>query len=524
VWFLPVNRASCGIIRISKYVLRKGRELRTARPWSTGSQAGVGREEAPALARTSVLPFVALCALFFATGIDRFSIRIFETNFRLELMAGGLVFLYCVLTMRSTLLLRLGWIEICLGGWLAVSLVSSALFSPRPASSLKLTVLLAGLVTIYLATRLLLNTAAAVEWGALLYVAVGAGVCFVGLVNALAFRLIGAGSGISFNRLYDGNTFSALPMVHSTIWEPNIFGSYALSVAVLASALALAPSVSSGARWRLGAAIVLALGGVVLSLTRTVWAVAALVLLLLWLSGVLLLKVRFATVFKQLVAPSVAGLVMGVLVAQTLPPVRWATEDPSAVTYGHIIDMAARQARNEPLQQGGSPEANQPAVPAGDSALGGRIGELESATQAPTLVMRQIVVRKAIEGWLQRPLLGWGTDTYRFVVAPAPHEPSWIPNVELHVLFDTGLVGLLFFGGALALIAWRAIRSLRTSVGNWTTLHFALLGLLFVGGGLFLTYQLTDATWLGFTWVLLGLMAAGVSEASRLDLRPQNDV
>ena len=79
-------------------------------------------------------------------------------------------------------------------------------------------------------------------WAALAWVGVGTVVTLLGLIAALLYTTVGWTPGVSFNRLYQDGIFSAVPMVYSTLWEANIFGSYALTVGLLAFALSRAPA------------------------------------------------------------------------------------------------------------------------------------------------------------------------------------------------------------------------------------------------------------------------------------------
>ncbi|HET9493464.1 MAG TPA: hypothetical protein VFR15_04460, partial [Chloroflexia bacterium] len=84
---------------------------------------------------------------------------------------------------------------------------------------------------------------------------------------------------------------------------------------------------------------------------------------------------------------------------------------------------------------------------------------------------------------------------------------AWIPNVVLHVLFDTGLLGLVLFGGAVVIGVANSIRALASPLKSWRQSEYALLGLLAAAGALALCYQMTDGTWMGFTWFLVGLLS-----------------
>ena len=272
----------------------------------------------------------------------------------------------------------------------------------------------------------------------------------------------------------------------------------------MAAGLAFAPQLSSRAwQWRLHLATALGFAGVVVSMTRTVWLVAALVVVALALSAIRLGFLRLDSRASRLVAGVGMGVIIGLLVALTLPKISWKTDDPGAMTPVEVAERAGRGVRGEPIE--GAADGSQVER---ESALEDRAGELAEVGQVPSLLIRQEVMVNSFNGWLQRPLLGWGTGAYRHVFVIAPGAPNWIPNIFMHVLFDTGLVGLTLFGGALGLAGWRAISSLRRPARRWTTADFATYGLLLAWLSLLLTYQLTDGTWMGFTWVLLAMLAA----------------
>ena len=124
----------------------------------------------------------------------------------------------------------LGAVEGGLVGWLGVVLL--LLFAPQPGESLKFTVLLAGLA---------LQPPYAAGFRVDPF-GPGGGLAGAGL-GRRRDRSHAAGAdrgvalhhrrwttGVSFNRLYQDGIFSAVPMVYSTLWEANIFGSYALTV------------------------------------------------------------------------------------------------------------------------------------------------------------------------------------------------------------------------------------------------------------------------------------------------------
>jgi O-antigen ligase len=132
--------------------------------------------------------------------------------------------------------------------------------------------------------------------------------------------------------------------------------------------------------------------------------------------------------------------------------------------------------------------------------------------QQQTVLERLDTYEKAWEGITAQPLLGNGTGSFgqRYVYRSV-NEPGWVGNLELHLLYDSGLIGLAGFALFTGVIGGRAARAYRRS--RDPLLRGTILAL---GGGLLsllVAYQATEATWLAFTWVHLGLLAAATAIA-----------
>ena len=167
---------------------------------------------------------------------------------------------------------------------------------------------------------------------------------------------------------------------------------------------------------------------------------------------------------------------------------------------------------------GAAANAPTPAV-AQAPALFDRVAEALGDQPARSVASRERIYSLALTGWLRRPVLGWGAGAFPFLYPPPPEGGYWIANLELHALFDSGLVGLLCLAGAFGLAARRGLAALRAPAGAWTTSHYAVFGLLAGGAGLLIAYQITDGTWLGFTWVWLALLVAASRAARGADAR-----
>lgn len=491
---------------------------------NVGVQAEVSR------ARTSGLPLAVMLGIglmALAVSLDRLSVRVGGLNLRFELIVGGLVALWALwrLVRRRSLALALhdmGVIEWCLVGWLAVNVVSSLLFSPARGESLKLTIIMAGLLVIYAACVMLFRSREAVVWAAVALVVVGSGVATLGLLCALYFDLFGPNFGVLLERFYRDDLFVVTPKVQSVFWEPNLFGSYSLSVSVLAFALGRAPAYKSP-NWQRFFALAVAAGmcGVMLSMTRTVWLLEPLMLILLVGVALRLGLVRWRGVAMSLLVPAALGSIVGLAVGSSMPSPQWRMGQPWELTEAQI-DKMVMDARHDPSQSisiatgaPGAPGASSAPttlsatpVPVGQgSAFTDRVHELQEGV-APSIASRWRVYTDAFEGWTRRPILGWGAGAFPFVYPPPPEGGYWIANIILHILFDTGIVGLLVLAVAGGSAAWRAVRALRRPIAGWNTMQFALFGLLMAGVGLLAAYQVTDGSWLGFTWVYFAMLVA----------------
>jgi GT2 family glycosyltransferase len=441
-----------------------------------------------------ILPFVALLALMVAVATDRYGLRIAGTNFRFELVAAVLLVLFVVANRGLALVKRVGLIEVCLIGWLLVSTLSSLLFSPARAESLKQTLLLAVLLCIYAATVALVTSGQDLIRAALAWVAIGSAVALVGLVATVAYIAVGSRFGISLEGSSLGGATLLLPKVHSTMWEPNIFGSYQLTVWALAFALGLAPGHKTPRRRRLlSLALLLSCAGIVISISRADWL---LILLLAAAMVVFALRLRLAPgrLVLKLLVPSVAGLGVGVALGLLMQVESCAVYTPNGQIGNGLI------APSGVAQETGT---YTDCVRHGSALLHG-VGNLLAPGTTSSATGRVSEGRAASDGWLQRPILGWGTNAFQYVYGVS--GGGWIGNLELHILFDTGIVGLILLGGAVAMAGRRGLSGLTAPPAARGDSYLVLLGTMAGAVALLLAYQFTDATWLGFTWMFFALL------------------
>lgn len=121
--------------------------------------------------------------------------------------------------------------------------------------------------------------------------------------------------------------------------------------------------------------------------------------------------------------------------------------------------------------------------------------------------VRVLTLGLAVDGIIEHPILGSGTSSYQlqFSAAGNDDEAGWIGNTEMRVLYDTGLVGLALFVAFLGYLLLGVRRQIKQEpVAELEAL--AVAGLVYC-----VSFQFTEGTLLAFSWVHLGLLAAGLA-------------
>jgi O-Antigen ligase len=445
----------------------------------------------------NLLPLVLLVG---AVSADRFGIRWHGVDLRLELIAAVVLAAAAIVTWQVARV-RLGLIEWCLAGWLAVGAFSSVVFSPAPRDSLRLTLLLVGMVAIYGVTIVLLRSRADLVRAALVWIAVGTVVAAIGLVDGILYALVGSHVGIAFDGTAMGTVVVFAPRVTSTLWEANIFGSYMLIVWALAFALSLTPGARTpGRKWGLRIAMAAATIGIVISTTRVVWVVAPLLMLSMLAVALQRRLLPWRRLLADFVNPNLVGFAIGLALATAMSVVAC----PAAVSAPYV------SAPSNPTA-GAPAAASNPLLGRGCFTNGSVFMQhgqgLFQAGSTSSFTGRLKIAQQALKGWLHRPVLGYGSGSYSYVFGAA--AIGWLGNLPLHILFDTGIVGFVLLLIALVAAGRAAFRALSAVVTAWEPAHFVLFGLVAAGLALLVTYEFTDGTWLGFTWVFLGMLVAG---------------
>ena len=419
-------------------------------------------------------PASGLWVIILAAGANRYELTIGGFSLYAEYLAlalvGTLLAVDVVAGRRRWRWPLTGW---PLLAWLVIGLAASLMHAPNVTNSLALWTKLALVVTIYLVTANLASAEPAPgapgRWrnldanqAAWVQMLIGAGVAAFGLLSAVAWPLLHLNLGVVFKT--DGGFVPT-----GSQWEPNIYGSYCLAVALLALPISLLTERLPW-RWRLAAwaALTLGLGGLVASLTRTAWLGFA-------LAGSLAL-IAWAWRHPRTALVAGAGLALGGLCLVAL--FGWSD-------LRFLVPQVD-------LSSGG--------------ALAQRLATFGNLADDGNVWVRGQILRHALSVWPQHPWIGWGIGAYSQVYYyPNANTTSWIPSLFIHQLYNTGILGLGAFVLALALAGWRGFQAWRQAHG----LPRAVLGgLLLALVGLLAAFQATEASWLAYFWIYLGLLEA----------------
>ena len=349
--------------------------------------------------------------------------------------------------------------------WVGTNLLSSLLFAPSPLESLKHVVRMALLACIFM-TLACYPPFRPSRWAFSLKLWLS--LCQLALLYGILGWLLVLVTGRPVFGVYWPENFPYLS-VEGTLSERNLYGIVAGTTLVILLTIFFRQWWLRRAAllsWRyLAVGIVLSINALVISLTRSAWVAIGLGALLAFLT----VGRRFSGRFQRFLLLLLLAL-------------------PLALTL--FLFLLAL-----------FPETN----------LVERLQSFGRLAADPTWQIRLSDARNAFRDWLSSPLFGHGTGSFAQLHGIRAGTVAWISNLILHTLVDTGLVGLAVQLALIFLLyrdAWRAAHS-SPSPELQIGLPALALGLL----TLFITFQLTDGTWLALFWIHLGLMANGVFTA-----------
>jgi hypothetical protein len=395
-------------------------------------------------------PEFAAPVLFAATAMPRWFVDVSGLKVRPEHMVCGVMLValpFWLSRLKGTAL----WItaDYLLVGYLAMHFLSSTFISIAPGQTIKWCLQQTVVVLPYLFLRVLISDASAFKRAFRILLAVGAVEAAFGILCFYSNLLFKTEIGMEIGQ------YGSIPGTYGTQYEANLLGSYCGAT----SAMFLTMYLQQRRRVFLyGFALTFA--GMAISLSR-----GALLATMIALSVVCLRGIKLHLFNKAVLARGAfTMLCVGIIVAPAIYGL-W-SERLSTVD---VSDISA------------------------DDNTRVRVLTLGLATQ----------------GMIEHPVLGNGTASYQLQFSAADlgagDDAGWIGNTEMRVLYDTGAIGLGLFTAFLAYLVvgvWKQMK--REPVVELEALVVAALAYC-------ISFQFTEGTLLAFSWVHLGMIAAGVA-------------
>jgi len=409
-------------------------------------------------------PRGGILCLLVAGMFSRYDVEVLERTVKGEHVAVvlilGLLAAQILLDKRG---LIVTWPGVFAVGWVLWNVTASAL-SPIPLGyATNHLFKLALMVGAYLCMVNLIRSDGTLRWAFGAWLVVGTLAAAWGIAVWGIFVLTRTNLGVQMTRNLP------VPVPYGTLLEGNVYGSHAMSlVAVYATLVLTRPG-----RWLFGprlrwtdVGLAVTTVAVLLGMSRGSWVGLAAALVL----GLLVTR-RLAHRLSQ-------RLILGAVILLLVLSTGWL-----------FLELAPRS------------------IPLVD-----RLASFTRLEEEVTVVGRMAQYEAALTSWLERPILGWGTGSMAVLYADRGRRWAWISNLVLHLLLDTGIIGLALFGGFVLALLWRGAKAVQAA--GPTFRRRLILGLIVGFVGLLVAYQSTEATWLVLPWIHAGLLAA----ATRLTL------
>jgi hypothetical protein len=404
-------------------------------------------------------PYGALLVLIGASAMPVFYVQIAGWKARPEHVAAVLVTLALVfwfaLAKRP---IRLNTIDYWILGYVAANYISSAFGSLDPSSTLRWALQNNLAVLPYFVVRILVRDLETLEKAFQILLGVALAESAYGILCYASNHIFGTVAGMSI-----GQYLVDVAAPYGSMYEPNLFGAYAASCAVMFLSLYV-----TNEHNRFGSLIGCFICSIaaVLSFSRaTTFALLVIICFVLWRAPSAELNRR-------------AKLVI--------------------VGLGCTLAMAfAFSAVGGVLQQ--------------------RIADLfvEGMTEN-TAIARFFVIEQALQEVPHHLWIGSGTASFNLSFDWTAYIPewasdkTWIGNAPLRILHDTGIVGFTAMSGFFVSL-WLMIREKLAKTGRLLPIVLGLTAGLAVYG---VSFQFTDGTILAFSWIQLGLLTSAATIAN----------
>jgi O-antigen ligase len=398
-------------------------------------------------------PYGALLVLIGMSTMPRFFVELFGWKARPEHFAVAIVSVAVVVwLLRHKQGLRLEKLDYWVLAYVTVNYASSAFGSSAPSATLRWALLNNLAVLPYFLIRLLVRDSATLEKTFRILLGVGIAESAYGILCYASHHVFGTTTGMEV-----GQYLVDVAAPYGSLFEPNLFGAYTACCAVLFLALYLAES-----QHRVGYLICLIVASLAAVLSFSRGALLALVIAVGW-------------VFWQ---------------AHHHRDARRSKLATLLPAFALILVIAA-------------------------SAMGGvlqeRIANLfQQGLAEETTITRFLIIQESLQDVPNHLLLGSGTASLQLAFDWGKYIPewtrdvTWVGNVGVRILHDTGLLGLTAFLGFLVSLWLKIRRRLRGRSSQVPMLVGLSAGALLYG----ISFQSTDGTILAFCWVHLGLLAS----------------
>ena len=395
--------------------------------------------------------YVGTVCLIAATAMPRAAVPVSGVNARPEHVLAG----FLCLTLPWAWNAREGKIEWLRADWLlasymVINLVSSWFMSIDPNQTTKWALEQLLVIAPYFILRILAGSENTFRRAFRILLVIGAAEGLYATVAIYANKLFGAGFGLSMEQ-YEG-----IPAVYGTQYEPNILGSYCAACTVMMAVMYL----KQKNRWYL-MGYMLSFSGMAVSFARASVLAYAAVISLLVLVGLYRGWISWPVLRRLVLATALGGVVLSPLL------------------------VASYMERFSTVQ-------------------------VTDVTADPNTFTRAVQLALGVDQFLDHPILGNGTASFQLLfdwqsLGPDWEAQGWLGNTEIRVLHDTGIIGFALFTGFLISLGLAARKILQNVDAP------ELLALVAACGIYLLTFQATEGTLLGFSWVHLGLIGCGIA-------------
>ncbi|HEX4485965.1 MAG TPA: O-antigen ligase family protein [Terriglobales bacterium] len=382
-----------------------------------------------------------------------FGLHVRPEHISIAFVAG--VILWLAMRGRISVVHHLRSFDYFLIAYIFLNFFTSAFTSPEPRMTLRWATMNAIIMLPYFLLRVLVTSETVFRKAFDILLWVGAAESVYAIICFLSNRLFTTKFGMEIGQ------YGAIPGTYGTQYEPNLLGSYAACCAVMFLTMFF---LGDRSRWH-GLGCVVCLLAAAISLARS--AIVAFPLVAMVVVWVAFRRGTFQ-IRKMLPMLAAAGVLLLIFSPFLLSMLRerFSTIDLTEIssdetTAGRLIQMAA-----------------------------------------------------AVNNVQQHPWLGTGTASFQLLFnwqgVLGEDSAGWVSNTPLRILHDTGVIGFAVFSLFVGLLIKATRKLFRLLSPKTKSVFIALeMGLLLYA----ITFQSSEASLLAFTWVHLGLLAAGLTVA-----------